>query len=86
MISMETHLHGPFNKHKYSRTQNTICSEKAGHDSHVYNQIITEQETRGFIEQVDISKDHSGSHYILHHPVEKVSFTTPTRIVFDYSC
>ena len=52
----------------------------------VYNQILTEQETRGFIERVDVSRDHSSTHYIPHHPVEKNSTTTPIRIVFDCSC
>ena len=52
----------------------------------VYNQILTEQETRRFIERVDVSRDHSGTHYIPHHPVEKDSITTPIRIVFDCSC
>jgi len=52
----------------------------------LYNQILTEQETRGFIERVDVSWDHSSTHYIPHHPVEKNSTTTPIRIVFDCSC
>ena len=52
----------------------------------VYNQILTEQETRGFIERVDVSRDHSGTHYIPHHSVEKDSLTTPIRIVFDCNC
>ena len=52
----------------------------------VYNQILTEQETRGFIERVEVSRDHSGTHYIPHHSVEKDSLTTPIRIVFDCSC
>ena len=52
----------------------------------VYNQILTEQEARGFIERVDVTKDHSGTHYLPHHPVERDSPTTPIRIVFDCSC
>ena len=52
----------------------------------VYNQILTEQEARGFIERVDVTKDHSGTHYLPHHPVEKDSPTNPIRIVFDCSC
>ena len=52
----------------------------------VYNQILTEQETRGFIERVEVSRDHSGTHYTPHHSVEKDSLTTSIRIVFDCSC
>lgn len=53
----------------------------------MYNRILTEQENRGFIERVDVAKkDHSATHYIPHHPVEKDSPTTPIRIVFDCSC
>ena len=52
-----------------------------------YHQIISEQETRGFIERVDNhSTSHSGVHYIPHHAVEKDSTTTPIRIILDCSC
>ena len=52
-----------------------------------YHQILSEQETRGFIERVDDQPTiHSGIHYIPHHAVEKNSATTPIRIVFDCSC
>ena len=52
----------------------------------VYNQIIAEQEARGFIERVELTSNNSRVHYIPHHAVEKDSPTTPIRIVFDYSC
>lgn len=52
----------------------------------MYNQIITKQEARGFIERVEPQSDHSRAHYIPHHAVEKNSPTTPIRIVFDCSC
>ena len=52
----------------------------------LYNQIIADQEARGFIEQIDTSCGHSDTHYIPHHAVEKDSSTTPIRIVFDCSC
>ena len=52
----------------------------------VYNQILREQEARGFIERVDVTKDYSGTHYLPHHPVEKDSPTTPIHIVFNCSC
>ena len=51
-----------------------------------YNQILAEQENRGFIERVDAVDDTFGTHYIPHHSVEKDSPTTPIRIVFDCSC
>ena len=52
----------------------------------LYNQIITEQQARGFIERVELYNDNSTVHYIPHHAVEKNSPTTPIRIVFDCSC
>jgi len=51
----------------------------------LYNRIIEDQESRGFIERV--SRDKSTSfHYILHHPVRKESLTTSICIVYDCSC
>ena len=52
----------------------------------VYSDILKEQEARRFIQRVDATKDHSGSHYLPHHHVEKDSSMTPIRIVFDCSC
>ena len=52
----------------------------------VYSNIISEQETRGFIERVEPTHEHSNVHYIPHHAVEKDSPTTPIRVVFDCSC
>ena len=52
----------------------------------MYNQIIAEQEARGFIERVELTSSTSRVHYIPHHAVEKDSPTTPIRIVFDCSC
>ena len=43
----------------------------------LYENIILDQERRGFIERV---------HYLSHHPVKKDSQTTPIRIVYDCSC
>ena len=50
-----------------------------------YSDIISEQESRGFIEQVETTSSTS-AHYIPHHPVKKESSTTPIRIVYDCSC
>ena len=50
-----------------------------------YSDIISEQESRGFIEQVETTSSTS-AHYIPHHPVKKESSTTPNRIVYDCSC
>jgi len=47
----------------------------------LYNDIIREQEQRGFIEKVSSPDLAADCHYIPHHPVRKLS---PTRIV--YSC
>ena len=46
-----------------------------------YHQILSEQETRGFIQHIDNqSTIHSGIHSIPHHAVEKDSATTPIRL------
>ena len=53
-----------------------------------YDQIIKEQERRGFVERVS-STSQSGNgqaHYIPHHHVRKESSTTPIRVVYDCSC
>ena len=52
----------------------------------MYNNIIKEQERRGFIEKIDSSPSNSPVHYIPHHHVSKESKTTPIRIVYDCSC
>ena len=52
----------------------------------VYNDIIKEQESRGFIEKIDSSPPTGPVHYIPHHHVNKNSKTTPIRIVYDCSC
>ena len=51
-----------------------------------YNEILTDQERRGFIERVCPPVDHTKGHYIPHHAVRKDSLTTPIRIVYDCSC
>ena len=51
-----------------------------------YCEIISEQESRGFIEQVQTTSSKTSMHYIPHHPVRKESSTTPIRIVYDCSC
>ena len=51
-----------------------------------YSNIITEYESRGFIEKVQTTQHSDKAHYISHHPVKKESSTTPIRIVFDCSC
>ena len=51
-----------------------------------YHEILTEQERRGFIEQIQNPTDHTKCHYIPHHAVRKDSQTTPIRIVYDCSC
>ena len=51
-----------------------------------YGDIISEQETRGFIERVQTKSTTDCTHYVPHHPVKKESATTPIRIVYDCSC
>ena len=51
-----------------------------------YDNLISEQAKRGFIERVQATYSASGVHYIPHHPVKKDSATTPIRIVYDCSC
>ena len=53
---------------------------------HLYNDIIQEQQSRGFIEKVkDPDTTNEVCHYIPHHAVHKDSTTTPLRIVYDCS-
>ena len=53
-----------------------------------YNQIIKEQERRGFVEKVSstLQLGNGQAHYIPHHHVRKESSTTPIRVVYDFSC
>ena len=51
-----------------------------------YNNILIDQERRGFIEKINSPVANSYSHYIPHHAVKKESVTTPIRIVYDCSC
>ena len=51
----------------------------------LYNNIIQEQERRGFVERVD-NTSATPVHYLSHHPVKKDSPTTPIRIVYNCSC
>ena len=50
-----------------------------------YNNIIADQERRGFIERVASPQPSDSCHYIPHHAVRKESPTTPIRIVYDCS-
>jgi len=51
-----------------------------------YNEIITEQERRGFIEKIDTFQPRTATvYYIPQHPVRKDSSTTPIRIMYDCS-
>ena len=59
---------------------------KTPHLLQLYNTIISDQETRGFIERVSHHCEQGSVHYIPHHPVRKESSTTPIRIVYDCSC
>ena len=47
----------------------------------IYDNIIKDQEKRGFIERVDDDDSTENSHYLPHRAVKKDSVTTPIRIV-----
>ena len=53
---------------------------------HLYNNIISDQVKRGFIERLSSDHPQTQAHYLPHHPVKKDSVTTPIRVVFDGSC
>jgi len=59
---------------------------KTPHLLKLYNNIIEDQENRGFIERVSNSSVSTSVHHIPHRPVRKESLTTPIRIVYDCSC
>ena len=53
-----------------------------------YDQIIKEQERRGFVERVSSTSQlgNGQARYIPHHHVRKESSTTPMRVVYDCNC
>ncbi|XP_052271430.1 uncharacterized protein LOC127872142 [Dreissena polymorpha] len=71
-----------------ARTESTLRRlRREPHLLQKYDEIIAEQERRGFIERIDNDTPPTGQlHYIPHHPVKKDSATTPIRIVYDCSC
>ena len=52
----------------------------------IYDNIIKDQEKRGFIERVDDNDTTENTHYLPHRAVKKDSATMPIRIVYDCSC
>ena len=52
----------------------------------IYDNIIKDQEKRGFIARVNDDDTTENTHYLPHRPVKKDSVTTPIRIVYDCSC
>ena len=53
----------------------------------MYNDVIVEQERRGFIERFACPEVTKGKcHYLPHHAAFKESATTPIRVVYDCSC
>ena len=44
---------------------------------HLYNEIILDQEKRGFKERLSYDVPPTQAHYLPHHPVKKDSVTTP---------
>ena len=49
----------------------------------LYNNIILDQEKRGFIEILSPDHQLKQAHYLPHHPVKKETIITPIRIVFE---
>ena len=69
------------------RTRSLVCRLVQTPDLlQTYNNIITDQEKRGFFERVLSPQPSDSCHYIPHHAVRKDSPTTPIRIVYDCSC
>ena len=71
------------------RTRNVIARlSKDPEMLKMYNNIIKDQEEKGFVEKIDNENQDSYGiiHYIPHHPVKKESSTTPIRVVYDCSC
>ena len=58
----------------------------SGETLRTYDDILSDQEKRGFIEKVPNASPVKGSHYLPHRPIKKESSTTPIRIVYDCSC
>jgi hypothetical protein len=52
----------------------------------VYEEIIKGWAKEGIVELVQETDNKTDCHYIPHHPVFKISLTTPVRPVFDASC
>lgn len=52
----------------------------------LYDNIIKEQERKGFIEEEKDTETNKQVHYIPHYPVKKDLTTTSIRIVYDCSC
>ena len=79
----------PSNRHiALQRTRSTLrCLRQRPDLLDHYNDIITDQLRRGFIEKVPADTLPADRvHYLPHHHVEKASSTTPIRIVYDCSC
>ena len=76
----------------FAITQRRTCSmvhhlAKDPQKLKMHNDVIVEQERRGFIERVVYPEVTNGKcHYLPHHAVFKESATTPVRVVYDCSC
>ena len=82
--------------HPLLPTNSNVCKRRARSLAHrlsqtpsllqIYNDIICDQLSRGFIERVYTPEKPGLTHFIPHHCVKKNSITTPIRIVYDCSC
>lgn len=84
----ETHQSLPTNRTTCERRIGSLARRLAQTPDllQIYNNILVDQEKRGFIERVTSLQQSDNCHYIPHHPVKKDSTTTPIRIVYDCSC
>ncbi|XP_064635263.1 uncharacterized protein LOC135492635 [Lineus longissimus] len=62
----------------------TMIRKLSDENRAIYHRIITDQDTRRFIERVT-EDDPNAGHYLPHRSVKKDSITTPIRIVYDCS-
>ena len=86
----DDHPYLPSNKNMALKRLDSLINKlkKNPTDLKCYDDIIKDQISRNFIEEVDRNEETSGGskvHYIPHHAIYTKSTTTPLRIVYDCS-
>ena len=87
----EDKRHLPSNYNTCERTKNLLTRLRQSPQLlKLYDNIIMDQECRGFIEKVNdipsFSTPEPSVHSLSHHPIKKDFQTTPIQIVYDCSC